>query len=111
MSNIPFLLEVAAVLATFAHPNHIVCLCSWGLTHLPPTCNSKLFGYNSGTVARKINSPAVSGEKLSKNLHRLHGVNPAIIIALNAIVCKYYCHITRSLFRRVRDLASRGITP
>ncbi|RJK84741.1 hypothetical protein CHN45_09840, partial [Vibrio cholerae] len=30
--------------ATFVHPNHIVCLCSWGLTHLPPTCNSKLFG-------------------------------------------------------------------
>ncbi|RBM25546.1 hypothetical protein DLR59_14695 [Vibrio tarriae] len=43
--NIPFLLEAAAVLATFVHPNHIVYLCSWGLTHLPPTCNSKLFGY------------------------------------------------------------------
>ncbi|RBM50921.1 hypothetical protein DLR69_16385 [Vibrio paracholerae] len=42
---IPFLLEVAAVLATFVHPNHIVYLCSWGLTHLPPTCNSKLFRY------------------------------------------------------------------
>ncbi|PAS31198.1 hypothetical protein CGT71_06335 [Vibrio cholerae] len=42
---IPFLLEAAAVLATFVHPNHIVYLCSWGLTHLPPTCNSKLFGY------------------------------------------------------------------
>lgn len=27
--DIPFLLEVAAVLATFAHPNHIV----WGFTH------------------------------------------------------------------------------
>ncbi|OXX73000.1 hypothetical protein B9J87_07075 [Vibrio sp. V19_P1S1T109] len=38
---IPFLLEAAAVLATF------VCLCLLGLTHLPPTCNSKLFGYNS----------------------------------------------------------------
>ncbi|ORP18931.1 hypothetical protein B7953_16220 [Vibrio paracholerae] len=33
------------MLATFVHPNHIVSLCSWGLTHLPPTCNSKLFGY------------------------------------------------------------------
>ncbi|RBM28266.1 hypothetical protein DLR60_16465 [Vibrio tarriae] len=43
---IPFLLEVAAVLATFVHPNHIVYLCSWGFTHLPPTCNSKLFGYS-----------------------------------------------------------------
>ncbi|MCO4751463.1 hypothetical protein DK128_09995 [Vibrio cholerae O1 biovar El Tor] len=41
----PFLLEAAAVLAAFAHPNHIVCLCSWGFTHLPPTCNSKQFGY------------------------------------------------------------------
>ncbi|CAH8190754.1 hypothetical protein VAE151_630214 [Vibrio aestuarianus] len=39
--TIPFLLEGAAVLATFAHPNHIVYLCSWGFTHLPPTCNSK----------------------------------------------------------------------
>ncbi|AGU58060.1 hypothetical protein N175_10370 [Vibrio anguillarum M3] len=35
------------MLATFVHPNHIACLCSWGLTHLPPTCNSKLFGYIS----------------------------------------------------------------
>ncbi|HAD42387.1 MAG TPA: hypothetical protein DCF97_04590 [Plesiomonas shigelloides] len=42
---IPFLLEAAAVLATFVHPNHIVYLCSWGFTHLPPTCNFKLFGY------------------------------------------------------------------
>ncbi len=42
---IPFLLEVAA-LATFVQPNHIVYLCLWGLTHLPPTCNSKLFGYS-----------------------------------------------------------------
>ncbi|MCD1206993.1 hypothetical protein B4939_10950 [Vibrio cholerae] len=43
---IPFLLEAAAVLATFVHPNYIVCLCSWGFTHLPPTCNSKSFRYN-----------------------------------------------------------------
>ncbi|EGR5062393.1 hypothetical protein FLL79_03605 [Vibrio cholerae] len=36
--HIPFLLEVAAVLAMFVHPNHIVCLCSWGLTcRLPAT--------------------------------------------------------------------------
>ena len=27
---IPFLLEIAAVLATLFHPNHIVYLCSWG---------------------------------------------------------------------------------
>ncbi|RBM25013.1 hypothetical protein DLR60_00020 [Vibrio tarriae] len=33
------------MLATFVYPNHIVCLCSWGFTHLPPTCNSKSFGY------------------------------------------------------------------
>ncbi|AET26715.1 conserved hypothetical protein [Vibrio cholerae O1 str. 2010EL-1786] len=42
---IPFLVKVAAVLATFVHPNHIVRLCSWGFTYLPPTCNSKSFGY------------------------------------------------------------------
>ncbi|CSB31947.1 Uncharacterised protein [Vibrio cholerae] len=41
IGDIPFLLEAAAVWATFVHPNHIVYLCSWGLTHLPPTCNSK----------------------------------------------------------------------
>ncbi|PNH93025.1 hypothetical protein C1N32_03680 [Vibrio diazotrophicus] len=40
-SFILFLLDVAAVLATFAHPNYIVYLCSWGFTHLPPTCNTK----------------------------------------------------------------------
>ncbi|PAR36557.1 hypothetical protein CGT96_10100 [Vibrio metoecus] len=28
------------MLAAFIHPNHIVCLCSWGFTRLPPTCNS-----------------------------------------------------------------------
>ncbi len=38
---IHFLLEAAAVLAAFFHPNHIVYLCSWGFTLLPPTCNSK----------------------------------------------------------------------
>ncbi|TQO68180.1 hypothetical protein FLM05_01345 [Vibrio cholerae] len=38
---IPFLLEAAAVLATFVHPNHIVYLCSWGLTcRLPATPSS-----------------------------------------------------------------------
>ncbi|PXA70250.1 hypothetical protein DMC15_14115 [Vibrio sp. 11986-1-5] len=45
MHYLPFLLEAAAVLATFVHPNRIVCLCSWGFTHSPPTCNSKSFGY------------------------------------------------------------------
>ncbi|MCD1220755.1 hypothetical protein B4926_00380 [Vibrio cholerae] len=40
----PLLLEATAVLATFVHPKHRVCLCSWGLTHLPPSCNSKSFG-------------------------------------------------------------------
>ncbi|ACQ60915.1 hypothetical protein VCB_002673 [Vibrio cholerae TMA 21] len=30
INSIPFLLEAAAVLATFVHPNHIVYLCSWG---------------------------------------------------------------------------------
>ncbi|AVQ88021.1 hypothetical protein C7R88_12475 [Plesiomonas shigelloides] len=43
---IPFQLKAAAVLATFVHPNHIDYLCSWGFTHLPPTCNFKLFGYS-----------------------------------------------------------------
>ncbi|CAI4165798.1 hypothetical protein ALT1644_420018 [Alteromonas macleodii] len=38
---IPFLLAAAAVLPAFAHPNHIEDLCSWGLTYLPPSCNTK----------------------------------------------------------------------
>ena len=42
-----FLLEVAAVLAMFVHPNHSVYLCVWECTHLPPTCNATLFGYIS----------------------------------------------------------------
>ncbi|EGQ9322735.1 hypothetical protein CGT77_10450 [Vibrio cholerae] len=32
--NIPLLLEAAAVLATFVHPNHIMYLCSWGWNSL-----------------------------------------------------------------------------
>ncbi|ORP49926.1 hypothetical protein B7977_08705 [Vibrio cholerae] len=43
--HIPFLLEAAAVLATFVHPNHTVYPCSWGFALLPPTCNSKEFWY------------------------------------------------------------------
>ncbi|AVQ88179.1 hypothetical protein C7R88_13345 [Plesiomonas shigelloides] len=50
----PFLLEAAGVLATFVHPNHIACLCSWGFTHLPPTCNFTLFGYSLKAVHRLI---------------------------------------------------------
>ncbi|ORP93739.1 hypothetical protein B7981_09615 [Vibrio cholerae] len=41
---IPFLLEAAAVLATLVHPSHIVCLCSWGFTYLPPTCTPSCLG-------------------------------------------------------------------
>ncbi|MVB53965.1 hypothetical protein D6V22_07915 [Vibrio cholerae] len=39
---IPCLLEAAAVPATFVHPNHIVYLCSSGLTNLlfPYSANS-----------------------------------------------------------------------
>ncbi|EBW4678463.1 hypothetical protein DPP16_16545 [Salmonella enterica subsp. salamae serovar Sofia] len=58
-SSIPFILQVAYVLATRAHPSHIVILCvgyarspqshsylcSWGLTPLPPLSNSNYFGY------------------------------------------------------------------
>ncbi|POC44262.1 hypothetical protein D8T43_20395 [Vibrio vulnificus] len=57
----PFLLEAAAVLAAFVHPNHIVYLCSWGFTHLPPTCNFKLFGYRR--------EPRISLEYSSKQKH------------------------------------------
>ncbi|AEH32397.1 Hypothetical protein VAA_03998 [Vibrio anguillarum 775] len=46
-------------MATFVHPNHIVCLCSWGLTHLPSTCNSKLFGYSKIGRSLARNFPPV----------------------------------------------------
>ncbi|PWG91709.1 hypothetical protein DIS03_01020 [Vibrio cholerae] len=53
-----FLLEAAAVLAAFVHPNHIAYLCSWGFTHLPPTCNFKLFGYKVLLILRGLLSLA-----------------------------------------------------
>ncbi|MBO1384710.1 hypothetical protein B4926_02330 [Vibrio cholerae] len=53
------------MLATFVHPNHIVYLCSWGFTHLPPTCNSKLFGYS---VFQK--------DALSGTAHLPHMISP-----------------------------------
>ncbi|ASK54918.1 hypothetical protein CEQ48_08980 [Vibrio tarriae] len=56
--DIPFLLEAAAVLAAFVHPNHIAYLCSWGFTHLPPTCNFKLFGYKVLLIPRGLLSLA-----------------------------------------------------
>jgi len=43
--DIPFVLEIAASLTAFTHPNHIVNLCSWGFTHLSPCCNANYFGY------------------------------------------------------------------
>ncbi|OXX34578.1 hypothetical protein B9J90_11980 [Vibrio sp. V09_P4A23P171] len=47
-------LKVAAVLATFAHPNHIVIYTDGGLTHFPLRCNSTLWGDN-------FNSFVISG--------------------------------------------------
>ncbi|MVB33699.1 hypothetical protein D6V22_03190 [Vibrio cholerae] len=49
----PLLLEAAAVLATFVHTNHRVFLCSWGLTHLPLSCNSKSFGDRLGVTLHR----------------------------------------------------------
>ncbi|HCH02325.1 MAG TPA: hypothetical protein DEV85_10625 [Vibrio sp.] len=41
----PLVLEAAALLTAFIRPNHIDKLCSWGLIHLSPRCNSNYFGY------------------------------------------------------------------
>ncbi|MGL5695942.1 MAG: hypothetical protein ACRCXF_03060, partial [Plesiomonas shigelloides] len=61
--------EAATVLATFAHPQsyrwHSVCLCTWGFTHMPSTCNAKSFGYSQGiqltdNAGQKFGKEAVS---------------------------------------------------
>jgi len=44
--SIPFVLENTALLAALVHPNHIVCLCSWGFSRLPPPRDSNDFGYS-----------------------------------------------------------------
>ncbi|HCH00317.1 MAG TPA: hypothetical protein DEV85_00300 [Vibrio sp.] len=44
--SIPFVLEDAALLTAFIHPNHLGKLNSWGLIHLSPHCNSSYFGYS-----------------------------------------------------------------
>ncbi|HCH01072.1 MAG TPA: hypothetical protein DEV85_04165 [Vibrio sp.] len=55
--NISFVLEVAALLTAFIHPPYLFIkkvideLCSWGLIHLSPHCNSNYFGYRLGTRA------------------------------------------------------------
>ncbi|ORP12807.1 hypothetical protein DLR71_04390 [Vibrio paracholerae] len=69
-SPIPFLLEAAAVLATFARPNYIVYLCSWGFTHLPPACNCRSFRHiTSGSdthlkTKKGADAPLVLSKKL-----------------------------------------------
>ena len=42
---IPVAFQVAALLAIFTHPGHIVFLCSRGFAHLPPRSNLKDDGY------------------------------------------------------------------
>ena len=46
-AHIPFVLEAAALLPACSRPSHIGKLCSWGLMHLSPRCNSNYFGYKS----------------------------------------------------------------
>ncbi|ORP29962.1 hypothetical protein B7951_16555 [Vibrio cholerae] len=51
--NISFLLEVAAVLAAFVHPNHIASLCSWDeLTCRLPATPSRLGKTGNKKAAR-----------------------------------------------------------
>ncbi|KUO25063.1 hypothetical protein BFX22_04135 [Vibrio cholerae] len=52
--NISFLLEVAAVLAAFVHPNHIASLCSWDeLTCRLPANPSSLGKTGNKKAARR----------------------------------------------------------
>ncbi|OCQ54448.1 hypothetical protein Ppb6_00350 [Photorhabdus australis subsp. thailandensis] len=41
---IPFILQIAALLAAFTYPSHIGYLCDWGCVHLPPRCKLKSMG-------------------------------------------------------------------
>jgi hypothetical protein len=43
---IPFILDVAGLLAAFTNHSHIGQLCSCGFVQLPPTCNVNDFGYS-----------------------------------------------------------------
>ncbi|AVI00413.1 hypothetical protein AL479_23080 [Citrobacter amalonaticus] len=61
----PVILRAAAVLAAFVHPSHIVNLCSWGFTSLPPCCNSNYLGYGI-TLARKRDKMRASWPKLKE---------------------------------------------
>ncbi|RNE65403.1 hypothetical protein EEJ34_06805 [Vibrio cholerae] len=57
--TIPFLLEAAAVLATFVHPNHIVYLCSWdSLTCRLPATPSGL-GIRVSTLRSRQTPPSM----------------------------------------------------
>ncbi|HBV77009.1 MAG TPA: hypothetical protein DEB62_11565 [Vibrio sp.] len=54
----PFVLEAAALLTALIRPNRIDKLCSWGLIHLSPHCNSNYSGYISvEKVGRIIQIP------------------------------------------------------
>ncbi|AVQ88335.1 hypothetical protein C7R88_14320 [Plesiomonas shigelloides] len=67
-----FLLEAAAVLAILVHPNHSVYLCIWECTHLPPTCNSTLFGYISLLISVVL--PAGKRERLVRLIKNMAAV-------------------------------------
>ncbi|MVC38117.1 hypothetical protein C1Y48_15040 [Vibrio cholerae] len=93
---IPFLLEAAAVLATFAHPNHIVYLCSWGFTLLPPTCNSKSFWYRQTKIRQSVGKARLGKPKA--DVHHLNHSDGGFAIHFLFIFISLYS-ATDSTFR------------
>ncbi|AYN29323.1 hypothetical protein D8682_21475 [Buttiauxella sp. 3AFRM03] len=42
--NLPIIFRVATVLAALVHPSHLLDVSSWGLSSLPPCCNTNYLG-------------------------------------------------------------------
>ncbi|OVZ75906.1 hypothetical protein CBW55_09105 [Yersinia intermedia] len=53
--KIPVMLQAACALAAAVYPSHSLLLIlklisSWGLAHLPPSCNSNYLGYQNSPI-------------------------------------------------------------
>lgn len=83
MPLVPFVFEAATLLATLAHPSHLVFLSFLGFAPLPPRSNFKSIGYMTG--------------------------HPIIIIQFKCIKLKItYDHLTRKTARHFTRLLTQS---